>query len=388
MVSRAHKTALGEWWWTVDRLLLVAFLILMGAGIVLSLAASPAVANRIGLQSFHFFERHVFFLVPALLVMIGVSFLSPRHVRRICLAIFIAMLAALVAVLFVGTEIKGARRWISFAGIGFQPSEFIKPAFVVLVAWLMAESTKRPEIPGNLFALALLGLVVSLLVMQPDFGQTVLVVGTWAIMFFIASMPWMWVLLIGAAGAGGIAAAYYALPHVAGRINRFISGEGDNFQTDTALEAITRGGWAGRGPGEGTVKRILPDSHTDFIFAVAAEEYGIAVTIVLLAVFAFVVLRGLWHALALDDPFCRIATAGLVSMFGMQTAINLGVNLSLLPAKGMTLPFVSYGGTSMIAVAFGMGLVLALSRRRPRSQALAEVERQRRAPPTAQPSAA
>jgi cell division protein FtsW len=201
-------------------------------------------------------------------------------------------------------------------------------------------------------------------------------------------MPWMWVLVIGAAGAGGIAAAYYALPHVAGRINRFISGEGDNFQTETALEAIVRGGWAGRGPGEGTVKRILPDSHTDFIFAVAAEEYGIAVMIVLVCVFAFVVLRGLWHALELDDPFCRIATAGLVSLFGMQTAINLGVNLSLLPAKGMTLPFVSYGGTSMIAVAFGMGLVLALSRRRPRSQALAEVERQRRAPPTATPSAA
>lgn len=366
-MNRARKSWFGEWWWTMDRLLLTAFLVLMGAGAVMSFAASPAVAARIGLDPSHFTIRHMAYLLPALLVILATSMLSPKQVRRVCLGLFIVFLAALAATLFIGVEIKGARRWIHLPVVGsFQPSEFLKPAFVVLVAWLMSERMTRPDVPGNLMAGGLLVIVAGLLVQQPDFGQTMLVVGVWVAMFFVASMPWIWVLVIGAGGAGLLGSAYLTLPHVASRINRFLSGTGDTYQTDVALEAISRGGWFGRGPGEGTVKRILPDSHTDFIFAVTAEEFGIIVCIVVVLVFGLVLMRGLWHALKVDDPFCRVAVTGLVTLFGFQSAINMAVNLHLVPAKGMTLPFISYGGSSMIAVAFSMGLVLALTRRRPR----------------------
>ena len=386
MTSRARKTLFGEWWWTVDRLLLAAFLLLIGGGVVMSFAASPAVATRIGVDPGHFVERHLLFLVPAIVVMLGVSFLSPKVVRRVCLVLFVVFLAALAATLVIGVEIKGARRWIHLPAIGsFQPSEFLKPAFVVVVAWLMSERMTRPDVPGNMLAFAVLAVVVALLAQQPDFGQTMLIAGVWSAMFFIASMPWVWVFVIGAGGAGLVGAAYLTLPHVASRINRFLSGSGDTFQTDAALEAISRGGWFGRGPGEGTVKRILPDSHTDFIFAVTAEEFGIAVCLVVVLLFGFVLMRGLWHALKVDDPFCRVASSGLVTLFGMQSAINMAVNLHLVPAKGMTLPFVSYGGSSMIAVAFSMGLVLALTRRRPRVQSMRAYEPTRPAPAAGTP---
>ncbi len=366
MMSRARKTTLGEWWWTVDRLLLAAFMLLMGAGVVMSFAASPAVANRIGVESFHFVERHLTFLIPALVVLVATSFLSPPMVRKLCLALFVVAVSGVALTLVIGVEIKGARRWLHVPGLGsFQPSEFLKPAFIVIVAWFMSERMKRRDVPGNIIAVLLLGLVAGLLILQPDFGQTMLIVTVWGVMFFIASMPWLWVFVIGAGSAGLLGAAVLTLDHVQRRILRFWQGE-SSFQPDAAVDAISRGGWFGRGPGEGTVKRILPDSHTDFIFAVTAEEFGIIVCLIVVAVFGFVILRGLWHALKVDDPFCRVATCGLVTMFGLQSAINLAVNLHLVPTKGMTLPFVSYGGSSMLAVAFSMGLVLALTRRRAR----------------------
>ncbi|HZP19950.1 MAG TPA: putative lipid II flippase FtsW [Bauldia sp.] len=367
MVSRAQRTRFSEWWWTVDKILLAGLIALMFGGIVLSLAASPAVAERLGYDdSFHFVKRHLFFFLPALAVMIATSFLTPRQVRRTAFIMLGVMLVLLMATLFVGVEVKGARRWIDIAGISIQPSEFMKPAFVVVVAWLFSESKRRTDIPTNLFALILLAVVVSLLVAEPDFGQTMLVAAAWGALFFMAGVPWIWIAGLGAAAAGGIVAAYAALPHVAGRIDRFISpASGDTFQIDTALESILRGGWLGQGPGEGTVKRILPDAHTDFIFAVAAEEFGIIVCIALVAVFGLVVIRGLSRSLKTEDSFTRLAAGGLVVLFGVQSLINMAVNLKLIPAKGMTLPFISYGGSSMIAVAFGMGLLLALTRRRP-----------------------
>lgn len=383
MVSRAEKTALGEWWWTIDRLLLVALLVLIGGGVVMSFAAGPGAALREGLPPFHFVERHLLFLGPALVVLIGTSFLSPRQVRRVCIVLLVLMLFALVATLFIGAESKGARRWLHFAGFSVQPSEFLKPAFVVVAGWLMSESMRRSDIPGNLVTLGLLAAIVGLLVRQPDFGQTMLIVSVWGVMFFIASMPWLWVMLLGAAGAGGIVAAYRMLPHVHDRIDRFLTRAGDTFQVDMARESIMRGGWFGVGPGEGVVKRSIPDSHTDFVFSVMGEEFGIALCVVTVTLFGFVVLRGLWHALRQHDPFCRLSIAGLVTLFGVQSAINMSVNLQLIPAKGMTLPFVSYGGSSMIAVAFGTGLMLALSRRRPTSRDYAAIER--RAPRPAMP---
>ncbi|WP_367718572.1 putative lipid II flippase FtsW [Nitratireductor sp. GISD-1A_MAKvit] len=365
MVSRTDRSAVANWWWTIDRWFLGAFLLLMGLGVVLSFAASPAVAERIGLSSFHFVTRQLIYMVPAVAVMIGVSFLSPRLVRRLALVMLVGALALMVLTLFAGMEVKGSRRWLHIFGISVQPSEYLKPAFVVICAWLFHEHARQPEIPGNLFAMLLLGLVIALLVAQPDLGQTMLVLGTWGAMFFIAGMPWLWIAVLGLFGAGGAFMAYTVFPHVADRIDRFLTGEGDTYQVDMSIEAITRGGWFGRGPGEGTVKRILPDSHTDFVFAVAGEEFGIILCLILLGLFAFVVLRGLSKARREDDDFTRYAVSGLVILFGFQSIINMGVNVRMLPAKGMTLPFISYGGSSLIAIAIAMGFVLALTRRKP-----------------------
>ena len=367
MISREQRTPLSEWWWTVDRLLLAAFITLMLGGVILSLAASPPVAARIGLDPFHFFNRHVFFLMPSLIVMLGVSFLSPRQVRRSALIVFTISIVLVVATLLFGPEVKGAKRWITILGLNIQASESLKPAFVVLVAWLFAESAKRPEMPATSMALGLLLMTVTLLVLEPDFGQTMLLLMVWGALFFIAGMRMIWVFGLMGAGAVGLFGAYLTVPHVAGRIRRFMDpSSGDTFQVDTAMEAFTHGGWFGQGPGEGTVKRILPDSHTDFVFAVAAEEFGIILCLALLALFAFVVIRALSRAYASEDLFARFAAAGLAIMFGIQAAINMAVNLHLMPAKGMTLPFVSYGGSSMISLAYGVGMLLALTRQRPR----------------------
>jgi cell division protein FtsW len=369
MVSRAERGALADWFWTIDRLFLAAFILLMGLGFMLSFAASPAVAERLGLDSFHFVKRHAMFLVPSIAVMFGISFLSPRQVRRAAMILLVVSLAAMVLALFFGVEVKGSRRWISIGSFSLQPSEFMKPAFVIICAWLFAEHARQPEIPGNLFAIILFGIVAALLVAQPDLGQTILTAAVWGGMFFMAGMPWLWIIILGGAGVGGLLTAYTFLPHVASRIDKFLTGEGDTFQMDTAREAIIRGDWFGQGPGEGTVKRIIPDSHTDFIFSVAAEEFGIIFCMVIVLVFAFVVMRGLNHAFKERNDFTRFAVAGLVLLLGTQSMINIGVNLELLPAKGMTLPLISYGGSSMVAICVTAGFILALTRHRPEKRA-------------------
>jgi cell division protein FtsW len=351
--------------WTVDKGLLAALLLLMIVGLILSPAASPAVAERIGVDSFHFVKRHVFYLIPALVVLIGASFMNAAQVRRAAGLMLVLSLILMLATLFFGYEAKGARRWISIAGFSIQPSEFLKPAFVVVCAWLFAENIKRPEVPGNLFAVILLAMSVALLVAQPDLGQTILIAVAWGAILFLAGISWRWITALGTLALLGMASAYFFFNHVAQRINRFLTGEGDTFQTDRSIEAYVEGGWLGRGPGEGIVKRGLPDSHADFVFPVLGEEFGILVCMVVLAVFAFVVLRSLSHALSEPDPFPRLAVGGLTVLFGAQHLINIGVSLELLPAKGMTLPFLSFGGSSLIAVAFGMGMVLALTRERP-----------------------
>ncbi len=375
MISRAQRTFFSEWRWTVDRLMIGAVLALMLIGIVLLLAASPPVAIRLGLDPFYFVHRQALFLLPALMVLFATSSLSPRQVRRVALAVFLISLALVATTLFIGPEIKGARRWLNFFGMSLQPSEFLKPAFVVLVAWAFSESGRRPEMPATLLAFALLALSVTLLVQQPDFGQTVLLTLAWGALFFLSGLRWIWTVGLSSAAVVGLLAAYKLIPHVAIRFQRFANrGSGDTFQIDTSLESFMRGGWFGRGPGEGTVKRILPDSHTDFIFAVAAEEFGLVLCLILLGLFAFIVLRALTHALRENDAFTRLAVAGLALLFGFQSAIAMAVSLSLIPAKGMTLPFVSYGGSSLISLAFGMGMLIALTRKRSRAESLAELE--------------
>ena len=368
MLSRAQRTPIGEWWWTVDRLTLAAIGALMLAGVVLSLAASPPVAARLGLDPFFFVNRHILYLPAAIAVMLTVSFLNPRQIRRLSLIVFVLSLIMVAATPYFGPEIKGARRWLVLLGVNIQPSEFLKPAFVIVVAWLFGESAKRPDMPANTFSLVLLLMVIAFLVVQPDFGQTMLIALVWSALFFMAGMRLVWVAGIAGLAGVGLLSAYYTVPHVARRIQRFLDpGSGDTFNIDIATESFMRGGWFGKGPGEGTVKRLLPESHTDFVFAVAAEEFGVALCLALVLLFAFIVIRMLLRAMRNDDPFARFAAAGLTILFATQSTINMAVNLHLMPAKGMTMPFISYGGSSMISVAYAMGMLLALTREQARA---------------------
>jgi cell division protein FtsW len=370
MMSRIERSWAASWWWTVDRWFISAIGALMVLGIVLTLAGSPPVAERLGLSPFHFVNRQILYLVPAGLLMFATSLLSPREVRRVALFVFIVAMAMVFASLLWGAEVKGARRWI----FGFQPSEFVKPAFVILAAWAFSEGAKHSDMPGNMLAILLLPITITPLMLQPDFGQTMLVSIVWASLFFMAGLHWIWVAGIGGIGVIGVFAAYRWLSHVRARIDKFLypdsatPGTTSTFQVDTAMESFLSGGWFGKGPGEGTYKRILPDSHTDFIFAVTGEEFGVLACIFLMSIFAFIVLRGLIVASRNEDPFCRFATAGLVMLFGVQSAINMAVNLKLAPAKGMTLPFISYGGSSLLSIGLAMGFLLAVTRKRPRSE--------------------
>ena len=365
-ITRADKSILSDWWFTVDRLMLVALLFLVGAGVVLSLAASPPIAEKLDLEPFHFVRRHVAMLVPAFAIMFAVSTLTPKQIRRTSLIIFLVGITLMLGILFFGVEVKGAKRWLQLGSFSVQPSEFVKPAFIVLSAWLFNESQKRKDVPGLELAILIYAVFALLLVLQPDFGQTLLVSVVWGALFYMAGINMIWIAGLAGLGVVGLLAAYLLLPHVASRIDRFIDpASGDTYQSDRSLDSFLHGGWFGKGPGEGTVKDVLPDSHTDFIFAVAAEEYGLIACLILLALFAFIVLRGLSKAAQETDGFIRHAVAGLMMLFGLQTLINMAVNVGLLPAKGMTLPFISYGGSSMLAMALTMGFTLGLTRKRP-----------------------
>lgn len=363
-VSRANRSIVSQWWWTVDLVLVVAILLLIVTGFIFSMAASPPVALKLGLDQFYFVARHAIFMVPALAIMFVCSLLSPKQMRRICLVVFFGALILMVYSLINGVEIKGARRWVDIFGFRLQPSEFAKPAFVVLAAWLFAEGARHKDIPGSLLATGLMVLFAGLLILQPDFGQTLLIAVVWGAMFFVAGMPWLWIAGFASIGSVLFGLAYLFLPHVTDRIDRFLEpGAGDTYQVDAALSSFLRGGWFGSGPGEGVVKRSLPDSHTDFVFAVAAEEFGIVICLLLVALFAFIILRVLVKVSGEEDDFTFFSATGLITLFGLQALINMAVNLQLIPATGMTLPFISSGGSSLLSMSLAIGMVLSLTRK-------------------------
>jgi cell division protein FtsW len=365
-IARIDQSQFGRWWWTVDRWTVMALGTLCAFGCVMTLAASPAVADRIGAGSFHF-VRHQLALMPiSIAVIFAISLQSPRTIRRIAMIGLALSLLALAATFFAGSDIKGARRWISFGGISVQPSEFAKPCFAIVCAWLFAEQ-KNPEskIPGNIVAIALYGLVMALLLLQPDLGQAVLVTAIWFVEFYLAGLPIVIVAILVLIGAAGLYGAYEIFPHVQSRIDRFLDpAAGDHYQVTRSIEAFTNGGLWGVGPGEGTVKGYLPDAHADFVFAVAGEEFGLVVCLLIVAVFAFIVLRGFSRLMVERNLYVVLAGAGLLAQFGLQAVINMASTLQLMPTKGMTLPFISYGGSSLLALALAMGMFLSLTRRR------------------------
>ena len=374
-VRRTDTSVFGRWWWTVDRWTLLAVALLIALGGVLTLAASPAAADRLGLESFHFVKRQLVFAISTLALLGFASLLSPLGVRRLGLLGFPVMLVALGATAFAGVEVNGARRWLEVAGLAIQPSELVKPLLAVVVALLLAGRAGPPGRSALATAAVPLALVLAVLFLQPDVGTAVLVATVWLTQVFVAGLSLAWVVALGLLGAAGAIVAYLALPHVASRIDRFLDpSTGDSFQIDTAREAFQHGGLLGRGPGEGVLKGVLPDAHTDFIFAVAGEEFGLAAGLILLALFAFVVLRCLTRTLQMSNRFLVLAATGLIAQFGLQAVINVGVNLDLMPTKGMTLPFISYGGSSMLGMGLAIGMLLALTRERADRMWTADVE--------------
>jgi len=363
--ARIDQSLVARWWWTVDRWSLCALAMLIGFGVVMSLAASPPVAERIGYDGLHFVRRHLAMLPLAVGLMFAVSLQPPRTVRRIALIGFCISLALLAATFAIGVEIKGARRWINFPGLSLQPSEFVKPTFAVVAAWLFSEQKLRPHFSGNFICIALFLVILAMLIKQPDIGMAAVVATVWFAQFFMAGMRIYWVAASAVVGLAGLVGAYTYLPHVRVRVDHFLDpSAGDSYQVNRSIEAFANGGLWGRGPGEGTVKDVLPDAHADFVFAVAGEEFGVVVCLAIVALFAFIVLRGFSRMSQEGNFFVLLAAIGLLVQFGLQAAINMASSLHLIPTKGMTLPFLSYGGSSMLALGLGMGMMLALTRRR------------------------
>jgi cell division protein FtsW len=365
--ARTDRSLISRWWWTVDRVSLFTLILIAAVGIVLTLAASPSVAERLHLEPFYFARRQAVYLPVALVVMLATSLMSPLLVRRTAIVAFAVSFLLTLLTLFVGNEVKGATRWLAIGGLSIQPSEFLKPSLAVISAWLIAASRNTDSWIGYALATLLVGGSVALLALQPDIGTTMLICGMWAVQIFLAGCPMLIIGLIVALFVGGAVGAYFLFDHVHQRVDHFLDPAtgSDGYQISRALQAFDAGGLFGRGPGEGRVKEVLPDAHADFIFAVAGEEFGLIFCMVIVGLFAVVVLQGLLRAMKDDDLFVVIAVGSLLSLFAAQALINMGSSVHLMPPKGTTLPFISYGGSASLALAWMMGMVLALTRERP-----------------------
>jgi cell division protein FtsW len=368
--SRSDSRSVSRWFWTIDRVLLALVLLLICIGLVLVLGASEPQVHRLMkskklvLGALHFFDRQLVFALMGVALMIAVSFIDSKWIRRLAAVGLPILLVAVVMTLIFGDTTKGAQRWISLFGFDMQPSEFLKPCLAVVTAWILAARYDDPNAPAFEVSLVVVMVSVVLLVMQPDYGQTGLILIVWFAQAMLAGLSFYWIAIGLSSALGGLGLAYLFVPHVAGRLERFFDpASGDTYQIDKALDAFRSGGLFGAGPGEGIVKASIPDSHTDYIFAVAGEEFGMLACVAIALLYLAIILRVARQQMDEENPFVFLATMGLVVQFGAQAFINMGVNVALLPSKGMTLPFISYGGSSMLALALGMGMILALTRR-------------------------
>lgn len=364
---KAGEPVLPRWWRTIDKWSMGAVLALFSIGLLLGLAASVPLADRNDQPPFHYVQRQLGFGMAGIIAMLGVSMLDPRLIRRLGVVVFAVALIGLMLLPFFGTNYgKGAVRWFSLGFGSVQPSEFLKPGFIIVSAWLIAAAQDIGGPPGRAWSFGLLILATALLVLQPDFGQTALVLFGWGVVYFVSGAPMKLLLLIGSLIAAGGTVAYNSSDHFAGRINGFMAAEIDpRTQIGYATTAIQNGGFFGTGVGEGQVKWQLPDAHTDFIIAVAAEEYGLVLVCLIIALYGTILVRSLMRLTRERDTFARLGGAGLVCIFTVQAMVNMGVAARLLPTKGMTLPFVSYGGSSVVAAGLTIGALLALTRHRP-----------------------
>ena len=364
--ERHDRSVLNTWWWTVDKWSIGALCLLMFIGTVLIASGSQAVAIRTDLEGTHFLERHLLLLTPALVLMLALSMLPVGLIRLAGIATMLVFVPLLLLTLVIGSEAKGASRWIYIGGFSVQPTEFVKPGFAVVNAWLLCWAKRELVMQPLLWSGGLILFLVAVLMAQPDFGQTALLLAIFGVQFFILGLPMTMIAIMGGviAAVGGV--AYATLGHVSSRIDRFLDPEnGDTYQIDRALKAFAEGGLTGAGPAMGSIKDTIPDAHADFIFAVAGEEFGLWLCLVIVGLFTFLVARAFVRLCGLQNQFVIIAAAGLATQLGLQAAINMGVAVHLFPTKGMTLPFVSYGGSSLLGLGLTVGLLLGLTRARP-----------------------
>lgn len=366
--SRTDKSLLGSWWWTVDRVTLALILTLCVLGVMLVATASPPVAERNEDPANYFTIRHIIFMGPTIVFLIGLSMANLQQVWRAALIFTGIALFCMLLVPFVGHEVKGATRWLKVGPLSLQPSELIKPTFIVVASWLIARQKEKPQFKGIYYAIGLYALIISLLLLQPDMGMTFVVTVSFFAVIFLAGLPFRWIILLMVLALGASLAAYSTFDHVQSRIDRFINPEsGDTYQIDRSLRAFQHGGLLGTGAGQGTVKLTVPDAHADFIFSVAGEELGMIVTVLLVGLYGYIIVRGYNRIMDTDNIFVILASGGILTMFGLQALVNMGSAVHLLPTKGMTLPFISYGGSSLLSCGIAMGMLLALTRRQGRS---------------------
>lgn len=362
--SRNSRSIIANWWWTVDKVLLALVTAIIAIGIFLNFSASPSVAHRIGVSSFHFVKRQMFFIPIAYGLMLFLSMQNLKTIRRVAIIGYIITICLMIMTLFWGEETKGASRWIRIFGFSLQPSEFIKPCFAVVAAWLFEGQKKYRDFPGNILSTALYGFTLILLLLQPDVGMSIVVSLIWLFQFFLAGLSLLLVTVLGLVGIGLLVMAYFTFDHVHSRVQQFLSSGGElSYQVKKSLEAFQNGNFFGRGPGEGIAKLNIPDAHTDFIFAVAAEEFGLILCLIIVGLFATVVVRSMLISMKDNNLFIILSASALSASFGLQGIINMASSLHLMPTKGMTLPFISYGGSSLLATALGMGMLLAITRK-------------------------
>jgi cell division protein FtsW len=363
MFHKNNNTFASKWWWSIDKVTLCLVLFLIAFGAVMVATTSPAVADRIGVNSVFFIKKQIIHLLPAIIILFGLSFLQHDHIKIFATISLFVTILFMILVLFYGVEVKGARRWISFLGFSLQPSEFIKPLFIIVSGWLLSQKINNNKFPFFVSTMILYVIIVILLILQPDFGMVVTLTTVWGGQLFIAGLSMMWLVFVIIGAVAGVFIAYHLLPHVHKRINNFLNPENtETFQVDRSLDAFASGGLYGKGPGDGVVKQHLPDSHTDFIFAVIGEELGMITCMIIISIFCFIVIRGFVRISRQQDSFILLASSGILLQFALQSFINMGVTVNLLPTKGMTLPFISYGGSSMLATSMAMGLLLGLTR--------------------------
>lgn len=362
--SRNSRSIIANWWWTVDKVLLTLVTVIILIGIFLNFSASPAVANRIGVGSFHFIKRQLLFLPVAYMLMVFLSMQNLKTIRRVAILGYTVTILLMIATLFWGEETKGASRWIHILGFSLQPSEFIKPCFAVVAAWLFDGQQKYRDFPGNILSTCLFAFTLILLLLQPDVGMSIVVSVIWLFQFFLAGLSLLLVTVLGIVGIGLLVTAYFTFDHVHTRVQQFLDSENNlSYQVRKSLEAFQSGNIFGRGPGEGIVKLNIPDAHTDFIFAVAAEEFGLLLCLIIVGLYAAVVIRSMLISMKDNNLFIILSASALSASFGLQGIINMASTLHLMPTKGMTLPFISYGGSSLLATALGMGMLLAITRK-------------------------